>query len=159
MTVGKNNTWKEGKGDLNLGKTLKSKKNGGGEEYQVAGNFTHPCCAEPPTDEAGPATNECETKPEPSSESKPEAGSIATAESNPDENKTEAETDDNKSKAETDENKSKIETEENKSKAETEENMSKAETEQEPSKPEAERSSSNPIGRNLQLRRKKIQIK
>ena len=41
-TVGENIKWKEGKGMEILGKKIKVLKNGGGEEYQVVGNFLHP---------------------------------------------------------------------------------------------------------------------
>ena len=40
--VGKNIRWGRGEGDGNFGKKFTIEKNGGGEEYQVAGNFIFP---------------------------------------------------------------------------------------------------------------------
>ena len=41
--VGKNIKWGGGEWDGNFGKKIKIKKNGGGEENQVVGNFIQPC--------------------------------------------------------------------------------------------------------------------
>ena len=36
--------YQEGKGDMNFGEEDQDIKNGDEEEYQVVGNFIHPCC-------------------------------------------------------------------------------------------------------------------
>ena len=40
---GRSFSGEEGKGTEILGKKIKISKNGDGEEYQIAGNFIHPC--------------------------------------------------------------------------------------------------------------------